>query len=111
MPDASAQLVTILECGGCGSRDAGPRTLCPSCHAAAMAPVEVPGDGSLVTWTLIRRPPASFREDGQYAVALVKLDAGVQVTGRLAEPSECVVPGARVKAVARHRQTIVFALA
>lgn len=106
MPEAMA--VPIVKCSACGAMDPGPREVCPRCHTAALQPATAPGTGQLVSWTLIRRPPAQYREDGQYAVAIVRLDAGVQVTGRLKDPSEAIKPGARVKAVAPVRNTVVF---
>ena len=107
MPDQSANTVEVMACEACGALDPGPRDLCPRCHAHLRTRI-VGGDGTLVSWTFVRRPPAAFKEDGQYAVAVVRLDAGVQVTGRLAEPDEGARPGARVRAVGRHRATTVF---
>lgn len=104
---ASTTTVPVMRCGACGALDPGPRDLCPKCRGC-LAPAEVPGDGRLVSWTLIRRPPARFKEDGAYAVAIVALDAGVQVTGRLADPEEAIRPGARVTAAQRLRDTTVF---
>ena len=106
MPDALS--MPVVKCSACGALDPGPREVCPKCHKATLAASSVPGTGTLVSWTLIRRPPAQYREDGQYAVAIVKLDAGVQVTGRLKDPSEAIKPGARVRAVAAVRQTMLF---
>lgn len=106
MPDAIP--VTVMRCTSCGTLDPGPREICPKCHKATLEPTTAPGHGELMSWTLIRRPPAQYREDGQYAVAIVKLDAGVQVTGRLKDPSEAIKPGARVKAVAPVRETVLF---
>lgn len=102
--------VAVMACEICGALDPGPRDLCPKCHGP-LKPNMVGGSGVLISWTLIRRPPASFREEGPYAVAVVQLDAGVQVTGRLDNPDERVGPGARVSAVARHRDTTIFRLA
>lgn len=106
---ASAVQVDVMRCSQCGTLDPGPRDLCAKCHAG-LAPAKVAGEGSLVSWTMIRRPPASFKEDGAYAVAIVRLDAGVQVTGRLAEPDEAAKPGMRVVATGQHRETTVFSL-
>ena len=106
MPEAMP--VPVVKCSACGALDPGPREICPKCHKAALVPSTAPGEGKLVSWTLIRRPPAQYREDGQYAVAIVRLDAGVQVTGRLKDPSETIKPGVRVKAVAPVRGTVVF---
>jgi uncharacterized OB-fold protein len=89
-------MVTVLKCGKCGALDAGPREICPRCHEAALRPHDVAGDGALVTWTIIRRPPAAFRSEGSYAVAVVRLDAGVKVTGRLENPDDVKDVGARV---------------
>lgn len=106
MPEA-ANIVAVMACAACGALDPGPRDLCPKCHGK-LAPKSVGGDGTLVSWTLVRRPPTAFKEDGQYAVAIVKLDAGVQVTGRLDRPDDAR-PGNRVKALRRHRDTTIFA--
>jgi uncharacterized OB-fold protein len=102
--------VAVMRCPACGTLDPGARDLCRQCHVP-LTTAEVGGDGTLVSWTLIRRPPAAFKEDGQYAVAIVRLDAGVQLTGRLEQPDERALPGARVRAVGRHRDTTVFRVA
>jgi len=91
-----AGMVSVLRCGNCGTLDAGPREICPSCHAGALQGHDVTGDGTLLTWTVIRRPPANFRSEGSYAVAVVELDAGVKVTGRLESAEDIKAPGTRV---------------
>jgi uncharacterized OB-fold protein len=101
--------VAVMRCPTCKRLDPGPRDLCPHCFAA-LAPHEAAGTGTLVSWTMIRRPPIAFKADGAYAVAVVRLDAGVQVTGRLADPSDAAVPGARVHATAKIHDTTLFAL-
>lgn len=106
MPDQN--VITVMRCADCGALDPGPRELCPKCHRATLKPAQVAGDGMLVSWTLIRRPPAQYREDGQYAVAIVRLDAGVQVTGRLKDPADAIRPGARVRIAGPVRETVVF---
>ena len=97
----------VLACPACGALDPGPRALCPRCQAP-LAAATSPATGTLVSWTMIRRPPASFKEDGQYAVAVVRLDAGVQVTGRLLKPDGQARPGARVTARASLRAIPLF---
>jgi hypothetical protein len=103
----SDDTVSVMRCSKCGALDPGPRDLCQRCHGR-LAPHDVAGTGALVSWTLIRRPPTAFKEDGEYAVAVVRLDAGVQVTGRLAEPDERIRPGAKLRAVGRVRNTTLF---
>lgn len=106
MPETAS--VSVLRCTTCGALDPGPRDLCARCHTATLVPQDVSGDGELVSWTMIRRPPAAFKADGAYAVAIVKLDAGVQVTGRLAAPQQEPAPGSRVRAVGHIHETCVF---
>ena len=93
----STGMVNVLRCSNCGTLDAGPREICPSCHESALERHEVAGDGRLLTWTIIRRPPAAFRSEGSYAVAVIELDAGVKVTGRLEGPDDVKGLGARVR--------------
>ena len=107
MPTADRPAVQILRCQRCGTLDAGPRLLCPQCHAAALLPQEVEGKGTLLSWTVIRRAPARLKALGPYAVCVVDLDAGVRVTGRLRsiEGGAC---GTRVCCVAREGAVAIF---
>ena len=111
MSDAAQLPVTVVQCPACGKLDPGPREVCTSCRQAGLKAHTVPGNGKLVSWTMIRRPPTAFREEGEYAVAVVALAAGVQVTGRLqldgSEPS----PGIPVTAIAENNGVTVFAAA
>jgi uncharacterized OB-fold protein len=108
---ANVDLVDVLKCGKCGALDAGPREICPLCHEAALQRHQVSGDGALLSWTIIRRPPAAFRAEGAYAVAVVCLDAGVKVTGRLTTPDGATVPGARVALAGNKNGVPIFRVA
>ena len=57
---------------------------------------------------LIRRPPTQFRAKGPYTIAVVDLDAGVRLTGRLASVSENIKPGADVAFVGMDDATYLF---
>jgi uncharacterized OB-fold protein len=107
MSETKIHNVAVLKCSDCGALDAGPRDLCPSCFGA-LTPHRVGGGGILVSWTMIRRPPLAFRAEGAYAVALVKLDAGCQITGRLGNPDENATPGKRVAAIGQKDAVTVF---
>jgi hypothetical protein len=99
-PEVSAVTVDAIICEQCGALDAGPRTLCPVCHGENLALRQVSGDGALLAWTVIRRPPVRFNNEDYYSVALVGLDAGIQVTGRLVIDEDALEIGDRVRAVA-----------
>jgi len=109
MDEKTAALqVEALKCARCGTLDPGPREICPACHEPALARHAIAGSGVLVSWTMIRRPSAAFRDEGEYAVAVVSLDAGIKLTGRLLAPDDQLKPGARVLAVAHHKGVPVF---
>ena len=111
MPDQSPLVdltVTILHCNACGANDPGPRDLCPICHSADLVARDVGGAGTLVAATLIRRPPAKFKADGAYGIAIVELDAGVRVVGRVDDVPGSWQPGARVAVIAKRMGYDVF---
>ncbi len=47
------------------------------------APPAVGARGRLVTYTVIRKPPAAFADEPIYAVAVVDLEDGRRLAGRL----------------------------
>lgn len=100
--------VTVLRCANCGALDPGPREICARCLSTALEPVALPGTGRLMSWTMIRRAPTRFRAEQPYAVCVVDLDAGLRVTGRLADPESEPPPGALVRAVAAGEGYTVF---
>lgn len=107
MPESTG-MVNVLRCHNCGTLDAGPREICPSCHESALQRHEVAGDGRLLTWTVIRRPPAAFRTEGSYGVAVIELDAGVKVTGRIEQPDDVKGLGTRVTLASKVNGVPVF---
>lgn len=98
MPDPVP--ISVLRCSACDTLDAGPRLLCPNCHKSALVPEAASGLGSLLSWTVIRRPAARFRDIAPIGIAIVALDAGVTVTGRLAAPEGIHHVNERVAAIA-----------
>src|SRR5918912_372786 len=103
MPD-----VSVLKCRECGALDAGPRLLCPRCRSRALEPSQVEGKGTLLSWTIIRRPPARMKGLAPYAVCVVDLEAGVRVTGRLQSADAGLRPGARVRCAAVDDGVAIF---
>jgi len=58
--------------------------VCAACLGQLFDEQSVVGLGTLASWTTIRKPPLAFRGHGTYDVAVVDLDAGLRVTGRIA---------------------------
>lgn len=100
---------TIIRCASCGALDVPPRERCGKCGGTTLTPQAAAGTGTLVTWTVMRRPPAAFADEPPYAVAVVDLSEGVRVTGRLKQFEDDPASGARVSIVGMHKGTPVFA--
>lgn len=96
MPEAAVDF-KVLTCTRCGALDPGGRASCPAC-GGDLEPRAASGRGTLVTWTLVRRPPAGIDLPAPYAVAVVELDEGVRITARLArfEPEPALGSPVRV---------------
>lgn len=107
---ATLETVTLrmLRCGRCGRIDTPTRSLCATCLSGALEPVDVPGTGVLVSWTTIRRAPTRFREEAPYDIAVVDLDDGPRVVGRLAADSAPPTPGSRLVAIRAEGANAVF---
>ena len=106
-------MATVLRCAACQRLAAPPRELCPHCHAGDLMATTVAGAGMLLSWTVIRRPPQAFRDEGPYAVGVIALDAGVPVTARVAMPegSGDLPVGSRMIMVGEHGGAAVFRVA
>ena len=72
-------------CTSCGRVSYPPRLVCPSCRARAFEPVTLPRDGKVVTFTIVRVPPAGFVEAAPLPIALVELADGTRVMVQIAD--------------------------
>ena len=79
------------KCSGCGKVLYPPRVVCPSCKGETFETIVLPRTGKVVTFTVVRVPPAGFTEQTPLPIALVELMEGVRVmvqVGDLADPGE-----------------------
>lgn len=72
-----------LRCTSCAALAAPPAFVCPRCGDDRLAPARLRGRGRIVSWTTIYTPPAALAAEAPYDVAIVALDEGLRVTGRL----------------------------
>ena len=86
----------IQKCPQCSQHVFTPRELCPHCGASPLQWVRASGLGTVYsTSTIARKPEAG----GDYNVALIDLDEGVRMMGRVQEyPQDQVRIGMRVQA-------------
>ena len=66
-------------CDGCGKVLYPPRLVCPGCGGRSFTDEVLPRDGMVLTYTVIRVPPAGFTEQTPLPIALVELDNGVRL--------------------------------
>lgn len=61
-----------------------------------LKPHEIPGDGRVVVWTTIHIPPTRYADEAPYTVAIVELEGGLRIMGRLIGDAGCEL-GAHVR--------------
>jgi len=90
--------LSAIRCGTCGELAIPPKELCPSCHERRWELVPLHGTGSVVSFTVIRIPPRGRLAEAPYAVAVVKLDEGVSLLGRIVDiPLDALTAGLSVR--------------
>ena len=77
---------SAFQCDTCKSLSAPPHVSCGRCGAATLRSVALSGRGRLLSFTTIRIPPARFRGQEPYDVAVIDLEEGLRVTARLKVP-------------------------
>ena len=68
-----------LRCQSCGAYTVPPQGVCRNCQGQDLAPVEVKGEGTIRTFTVIRVAPEG--KQPPYVLALVELEQGPWVIG------------------------------
>ncbi len=75
-------------CTGCGKILYPPREVCPACKARTFETVALPREGKVVTFTVVRVPPAGFTAQSPLPIALVELANGVRVMVQIADVAD-----------------------
>jgi uncharacterized protein len=73
------------KCTTCGRVSYPARAVCPACHGTAHSPTAVAPEGKVVTFTVIHVPPAEFKGQSPYVLAVVELAGGVRTTCQVAD--------------------------
>jgi len=76
-------------CPKCQWSDFFKAQVCPRC-LTALVDTTFPGQGRIVTFTVIRYPPVGFEGKPPYVVALVDLNSGPRVVARIDAKPEAV---------------------
>ena len=65
-----------------------PRSVCPTTRCRGSEPTTLPRDGKVVTFTVVRVPPAGFTDQSPLPVALVELSNGVRLMVQIADVAD-----------------------
>jgi uncharacterized protein len=83
--EARAGRLTGIRCGKCGELSIPPKQFCPGCQERDWTPVPLAGKGAITSFTVIRVAPRGRGGEAPYAVAVVRLDEGVSLLGRIVD--------------------------
>ncbi len=81
--EARAGRLTGIRCGKCSELAIPPKEFCPTCQERNWTAVPLGGGGSITSFTIIRVAPRGRGAEAPYAVAVVRLDEGVSLLGRV----------------------------
>jgi len=73
-------------CEDCGKRLIPPRPACYACGGRNLHVESQPKTGTVVSYTEVRTPPPALADRAPYTVAIVELDSGARLTGRVTVP-------------------------
>ena len=73
-------------CEVCGTRLVPPRPGCYDCGSRDLRIERQPETGEVVSYTEVRTAPPALADRAPYTIAIVELDSGARLTGRLTIP-------------------------
>ncbi|MER3447078.1 MAG: transcriptional regulator [Candidatus Dadabacteria bacterium] len=80
--------VRLLKCPSCGVFQSPPAYLCLSCKSEGLEEAEVHGKGKIYTYSTVYIPLATLEKEAPYTLAIVEIECGCKITGRVIMPSE-----------------------
>jgi len=87
------------KCTKCDTIAFPPRIICPECRNREFEKTTLASQGTIETFTVVRVGPSNFVDEVPYAVAVIKLDDGVQLTAQVVDADfDELKIGARVEA-------------
>jgi len=83
--EARAGRLTGIRCGKCGELAIPPKEFCAGCQERNWALAPLTGKGAITSFTVIRIAPRGRAAEAPYAVAVVKLEEGLSLLGRIVD--------------------------
>lgn len=84
-------------CADCGAVLFPPRPTCYNCGGTNVSAEPQPKTGTVYTYTAVHSPPPQLDDDAPYTIAVVELDGGGRLLGRVDAPYEAVEIGDEVR--------------
>ncbi|MEE9441450.1 MAG: Zn-ribbon domain-containing OB-fold protein [candidate division Zixibacteria bacterium] len=72
-------------CKKCGKRFYPPRLICDQCGFRKFESYNLPEEGKLQTFTVIRIPASQFSDQSPYAIGIVKFDDSLQLMAQIVD--------------------------
>ncbi len=93
------------KCNNCGKIFFPPRLICSNCKSRDFAPIKLPKEGKIYSFTIIRTPSSEFKDYSPFAIAIIELDNGVKLMSQVVDCDfNDLEIGTRVKLVFRKIQ-------
>lgn len=73
------------KCDACGEIHFPPRLVCRKCRGRKFGATTLAQTGAVETFTIVRVAPSNFADEAPYAVGVIRLDDGVNVTAQIAD--------------------------
>jgi uncharacterized OB-fold protein len=104
-----AKLIGIngYSCPKCGWSDLVQVKVCPVCQSS-VDQTQFSKHGKIATFTVIRYPPLGFEKDSPYLIALIALEKGPKVIGRVIENLKNAKIGQAVTFAREMKGALVF---
>lgn len=75
--------ITWKKCNKCGKFQHPDHLRCLQCKSTTFEFVDASGDCTLLTYTILKAPPAEFRAKKAYALGVVEFSNGIRALGQL----------------------------
>lgn len=73
------------KCKKCGKEFYPPRLICDKCGSRKFETYNLPEEGKLATFTIIRTPASQFSDEAPYAIGIIKFKGGLQMMGQIVD--------------------------
>ncbi|WP_458411773.1 Zn-ribbon domain-containing OB-fold protein [Schinkia sp. CFF1] len=97
--------VQVYECTKCAKKFVQRKWICPTCKNTEFQIKEISGEGKIFSFTTIHVSSQEFSHLTPYTVALIELQEGVRLTGRITEKVEI---NDKVTCISNEDNTYIF---